>query len=109
LKLVSTYRIATKAIIYLLVIGQLWANAATFCQWMVDPDSELIELCNTDDAESEKEESKEEKNDKLTIDMYDMRLDNPQNELSVLHSKDLLSLHDPDVTTPPPESVPVLS
>jgi len=109
LKLVSTYHVATKAIIYLLIFGQLWANAATFCQWMVDPDSELIELCNMDDTESEKEESKEEKNDKLTIDMDDMRLDIPQNILVLLHSEDLFSVHDPDVNTPPPESVPVLS
>gem|GEM_PF-2026008 len=109
MKLVSTYRIATKAIIYLLVLGQLWANAATYCQWMMDSESELIELCNTDDSESEKEESKEEKDDKLTLELHDMRLDIAQNKIVVFRSEYLFSLHDPDVTTPPPESVLVIS
>ena len=92
----------------MLVVGQLWANAATYCQWMVDSESQLIELCTTDDSESEKEESQEEKNDKLTIDMHDMRLNNPHNILVLLHSEDLYSLHEPEVTTPPPEPVLVL-
>ena len=89
-------------------MGQLWANAAAYCQWMVDSESELIELCTTDDSESEKEESQEEKNDKLTIDMHDMRLDIPHNTLVLLHSEDLFSLHEPDETTPPPEPILVL-
>lgn len=76
---------------------------------MLDSKLELIELCKTNDGESESEAKHNEKYDKLFADMYDQRSDILQNALDILDSSYLMSQHHSDVATPPPESVLIIS
>jgi hypothetical protein len=109
LKRFTSYQVAIRAVVLLLVAGQLWANAISYCDWMLDTDLERIELCSSDDSESEKEERQSEKDDKLVASLNSTNQELQQLVITVLHSQDLFPIHYPEITTPPPEFIVVLS
>lgn len=104
MKQISTYQFFSKSIIYLLLIGQLWTNAVSYRQWMIDSDLKLIELCCCDESESGEEDNKKEKADKYRMGLYTARFGIGQKVINILHSEGFRSLHHPEITTPPPES-----
>ncbi len=71
---------------------------------MFDSEVELIEVCKTEENESEKEDNKKEKENRLQIDFYRANTDAFALCWSCLCTKEFESLHHPEVTTPPPES-----
>ena len=98
-----------KSIVYVLLVGQLFANTLSHCYWMVDGDVELIELCNSEDHESEEEDKKKNKNENLQIDLAFSKLDQLSATGKILYLKGFLSLHHPETSTPPPEYISELS
>ena len=90
-----------------MIIAQLWANAVSYCDWMLDSDTERIELCSNDNNESEKEESKNEKDNKVAVALYAAGYDLPRLITAALHSQDLPPIHHPEISTPPPKSINV--
>ena len=96
------YRPFHLSIVYLLLISQLWVYSDTYCHWMIDSESDLIELCKTGDSETE-EENKKEKKDKIRIDLHSVKFENFVSTNVILHAEYFLSLHHPEITTPPPE------
>jgi len=92
-----------KGIVYILLIGQLSSNTLSYCYWMMDIELELIELSTLEDTESEEEDKKEEKKDEIRLDFYKTAYNELIAICVTLHNKDFLSLHHPDVSTPPPK------
>ena len=91
-----------------MLIGQFWVSTVSYYCWMIDAESELIELCDSEDTEVEKD-SKKEKDAKLPIDSYAIKIDISIKTINILHSKDFRSMHHPETTTPPPEGLFFLS
>jgi len=94
-----------KGVVYLLLIGQLSSNTLSYCYWLIDGDSELIELSTLEDSESEEEDKKEEKKDEIRFDFYKTAYDELIAICRNLQDKDFLSMHHPDVSTPPPKFI----
>lgn len=92
-----------KGVVYLLLIGQLSSNTLTYCYWMLDSSVELIELSNMEDSESEEEDKKEENKDEIRLDFHNTSFDELIAICITIHPKDFLSLHHPEVNTPPPK------
>lgn len=75
---------------------------------MMDSEQEIIELSTSEDTESEEENEnekneKEDKNNLITLEfnVIDMLL-----LINLNNNKKFISLHHPDITTPPPEIIP---
>lgn len=98
-----------KSMVFLLLIGQLSSNTLTYYYWMFDGDSELIELSTVEDNESEEEDKKEEKKEEIRLDSYDAKYDELIAVGMTLYATNFLSLHHPDVSTPPPKYFAILS
>ena len=70
---------------------------------MMDSEQEYFELSNSEDGESEQENEKKEKEDKNRIITFEF------NSIKTLHSlilfccENFISLHHPDISTPPPK------
>lgn len=86
----------------MLLVGQFWSTAISYCSWLLDLDKETIELCSCDDADSG-EDNKKEKEDKFRIGLYFPKFEISMSTIRVLHSEDFQSIHHPEITTPPPE------
>ena len=102
MKQILTYRFFLKGIVFLLLIGQLWTNVGLYCNWFQDAPSEFMELCSSEDSESE-EKTKKEKDHKFKIELYASMFDVSIAALRFSHSVDFQSLEHPEITTPPPE------
>jgi hypothetical protein len=90
----------------LFLVGQLWSSSINYYNWMMDSEQEIIELSTSEDTESEEENEKKEKEDKnnlitLEFNVIDMLL-----LINLNNNKKFISLHHPDITTPPPEIIP---
>lgn len=85
-----------------MLVGQIWATAVSCCYWLIGSESELIELCSSDEADTE-EETKKDKNDKFQMSLYVPKTEVSASVIKVLHAEDYLSIHHPEITTPPPE------
>ncbi len=105
MKFLLAYQLLLKSFVYVLLIGQLWVNIASHYYWLIDSESELIELCNFEDSESEEEEKKEEKDDKVRMNLQTSMYYYSSSLENVLHSKAFLSLHPPEISTPPPKFI----
>lgn len=92
-----------------MLIGQLSANVISYCQWMIDSKSELIELSNSEKSETEKEIDKKEKDDKLRNHLYTTKFDVSISEVRTSHFKDFPSIHPLEIILPPPEHLYILS
>ncbi len=92
-----------KGVVYLLLIGQLSSHTVSYCYWMVVGDVELIELSTTEDSESEEEDKKEESKDEIRLGFHKSGYAKLIATCITLHAKDFLSLHHPEVNTPPPK------
>ena len=99
-----TYRPYLAGIVYILLISQLWVNTVTYCHWMTDSKSELIQLFGSEEGESEGEIDKKEKDDTFRIDLSNLNHHESASTLLAFHPErhhfaDLL-----EIVTPPPES-----
>ena len=92
-----------------MLIGQLSANVISYCQWMIDSKSELIELSNSEKSETEKEIDKKEKDDKLRNHLYTTKFDVSISKERTSHFKDFPSIHPLEIILPPPEHFYILS
>ena len=103
MKSTFTYHVFAQGIIYIMLIGQLWVNVATYCHWIVNDEVELIELYSSNDSESEDETEKDEKEEKIRTDRFTpdffLLIHNHNSFLHVANT----STHQVEVTTPPPE------
>lgn len=88
---------------YLLLVCQVWVNVLSYSQWIVDHDSELIELLATEDGESEEKEDKKEKDDKLLIDLLALKKNCSEAVANLQHLEILPIIYHPERITPPPE------
>ena len=96
-----------------MLFGQLWTNTISYGYWIIDSESELIELSSSEEKEGEseeekKEKEKEEKEDKIRSGFSSK---NSSSYLSIFitnHSKDYLTLHHPENTTPTPQSTSLI-
>ena len=88
----------------------LFAAQSITCYWAIDAERKGHELCDPVDAESEKEETKseKEKDHKLREDLYAMKFTASGSSINYLPPIDLQSTGHPEITTPPPESILVL-
>ena len=103
-----SYHSFLQGILYVLLISQLWTNAISHCYWLVGADSDLIEYYSSEDSESEKEEEKkekeeEEKKDRFQSDLFAPILGHKVLNARFLYSIALLSIHHPEIATPPPK------
>lgn len=104
---IITYQSFLKSILYLLLVAQLWANMASYCNWMPNPESDLIELCDLESDESEEEENKKERDDKLRIDLDTPKFDDTTTSIKnriqtifLLYSIQNLSFPHPNLSAP---------
>ena len=102
---IVTHQSFLKSILYLLLVAQLWANMASYCNWTPNPELDLIELCDLESDESEEgeEENKKERNDKLKIDLDTPKFDDSTTSIKKSHSDDFFTIHHPDPIIPPPQ------
>ena len=89
--------------IYLFLIGQLWVSSVNYCYWMIDSDTEFVELNTPEDSESEEENEKKDKKDKNRYNPFAYNSIVNSFNLNSFGFKNFKSLHHPDVTTPPPK------
>lgn len=94
----------------LLLLSLFTAQSITY-YWAVDGERETRELYDPVDAESEKEETKneKEKDHKLKEDLYALQSAAASGSVNFLPPIDLQSLSDPEITTPPPQPILPLS
>ncbi len=90
-----------------MLAGQLSTNTVAYCYWLIDADSELIELSSSEEkegeSEEEKEENKKEKDDEIRSGFTS---NNGNSSLTIFlsyHSKEYLATHHPENITPPPQ------
>jgi len=82
-------------------MSQVFAYTFDACHWMVDAETEVIELTNVEDSESEQEDKKEEFKNRAHI--------NGNADLSFLiisnqsMVNNFYNSHLPEIHTPPPE------
>lgn len=77
---------------------------------MVYYSTDLISLFSSEDAEAEENEEKQEKkeqqkkDDKLPVDLQSIKIHNLQLLGNIVYTDDIISVHHPDISTPPPKS-----
>lgn len=87
---------------YLLLISQITVNTIDCCHWMIDAETEIVELTNNvEDSEQDKEEHKKNLSNKYRI--QSQMADAQDAFLKCLHAQDVAALHIPEIHTPPPE------
>jgi hypothetical protein len=86
-----------------MLFGQLWVNTVSHCYWMMDSETELIELYGSEDTDSEKDDNNKEKDDKVRMDFFIPEFDILISTAKIIHSEKILSINHPDIITPPPE------
>ena len=70
---------------------------------MVDTEQDFIELSTTEDSESEEENEKKDKEDKNRIITFEYNSTKTHLCLNSHSFKKFISLHHPDISTPPPK------
>jgi len=109
LKFQFNYQSFLQSVVYILLISQVWTNAISHCYWLVGEESDRVEMTLEDgelENESEEKESKKEekeKDNRFQADLHILILGHKILNARFLHSTYLLSLHHPDVVTPPPK------
>ncbi len=86
--------------IYFFLIGQLWVSTVNYCYWMIDSDTEFVELNTSEDSESEEEN---EVKDKSRTNSFPLKSIVYIFNVNSFCFENFKSLHHPDVTTPPPK------
>lgn len=81
------------------------ANTGSYDHWILNSDSELIELISGEDKGASEEDSKKEKADTYLLDLSNSNLELLSSIIKCYHSEILLALHHPEITTPPPQSI----
>jgi len=104
LKSILTLNFFLKSLIGLLLVSQLWVNAGSYCQWLIEDSSDLIEFfCCGGDNESEEKKDCKEKDNKVSVEYYNINTNISETSTKVFHHEYSSSTHDPEVTTPPPK------
>ncbi len=93
--------------VYILVISQLWAGTIMYCHWVVDCETELIELFGSEDGEAEEseKEKKEEKVERLRHLSEMLNDDSLLNLARFNHAQRFLPIVHQEIITPPPEYI----
>ncbi|NOY51541.1 MAG: hypothetical protein GXO88_13385 [Chlorobi bacterium] len=103
MKKATTYQFFLKSIIVLVLIGQFWTNTISYCYWLIDSKSELIELYGCDNNEPREEDDKKDKADKFLVDLDPTSFDDSEKVINNISFEYFpLRLYS-EVTTPPPE------
>lgn len=98
----TSYHILSMSVIYLLLMGTIWANLIPYSSWIVDTKIELNELCNAEEGELEKEENKKDQDfrDDFRFTKTDLLKSNTLiTQLKILYSTNYQEIH-----SPPPDS-----
>lgn len=103
MKKLFPYSTLLQGFIYLFLIGQLWVSTINYCNWMIDSETELVELNPSEDSESEEENEGKEKKDKNRVPLFSHNSAVDIFKLNSFCFENLISIHHPDVTTPPPK------
>lgn len=74
-----------------------------YCYWMIDSDTEFVELNNSEDNESEEENESKEKKEKTRSNPFYNNYILVNFNLNRFSFQNFKSIHQPDVTTPPPK------
>tara|TARA_B110000285_G_C14871645_1_gene489494 strand:- start:51 stop:371 length:321 start_codon:yes stop_codon:yes gene_type:complete len=91
------------SIIYLIIAGQVWVNIDSFCSWFsAENQTELVELSDIEDNETEEEQQR-----KLKEDHFSIYTDLNSSEIKTLalefgHPEDYFLSHYSEIQTPPP-------
>ena len=97
------YKALFTGIIYLFLVGQVWVNIDSFCSWMdTDKQSELFELSDIEDGESEEELEKKMKGNHFNV--Y-AEVNHPEIKAASVqygHREDCFLSHHAEIQTPPP-------
>lgn len=109
MKEIITYQPLLKGIIYALLVGQLWVNVISHCEWMIDSNSELIELCLSENSKSEEKNDKKEKDDKINDHLFALKFGLALSLERTSPSEDFASLHNLEIPIPPPKPFYFLS
>jgi hypothetical protein len=86
------------------LIGQLWISTINYCLCIIDSEQDYIELSTSEDSESEEENEKKDKEDKNRIITFDFIFIKTLLYLNRYSFKRFISLHHPDISTPPPKN-----
>jgi len=105
LKNFPSYRLFLTSIVFLLLVSQVWANAGPYSDWMDKTQLQPTELNSTENINFAEEDIGKELDEK-----FRMRLSVPEFGTLKLSTKfslydSFLSMHAPEVTTPPPEPI----
>lgn len=97
-----SYIFVLNSFVLLFFVGQLWSSTINYCFWMMDSQQEFIEFSTSEDNESEEENEKQDKEDKNRNITFDFNFCKAQLALKQNCWKNFISLHYPDISTPPP-------
>ncbi len=109
MKNTPSYSFVLNFFVLLFLIGQLWSSSINFSFWMMDSDQDFIELSTSEDSESEEENEKKEKEDKNQIIAFEFNIIKHLLTLRSYNNKNFISLHHPDISTPPPKVKSIIS
>lgn len=70
---------------------------------MLDSEQDFIELTTTEDSESEEENEKKDKEDKNRVISFELNSIKSLLSLNSYLCRNYISLHHPDISTPPPK------
>ncbi len=85
----------------MLLVNQLLVTTISYCNWLID--SELIELCSSNDSEQEGETDKKEKINKQRVNLFFPNLEDLNSIVKFPHLDDFSFIHHPEIITPPPK------
>lgn len=109
MKKIHTYQSYLKGIVYFLLCSQLWVTGLQYSSWMHNGESDLIELAGSEDFEYEKEENKKEKEHKVRSDLHLSEIFKGALANKEFYLRQYISIHHPEITTPPPELPTLIS
>lgn len=110
LKLLSPYHFSSNALVMLVLASLLWANVVSYYD-LNYAESELLEICDPIDGESEKEEKniEEDSDEKIPLQSSFHKFDPTDYLINNFCSEDFYPVYHPERLTPPPESFLFLS
>lgn len=81
------------------------ANSGSYNHWILNSDSELIELIGGEDKGAGEEDLKNKKSDNFYLDLSSSTLEILRSVLNSSHSTIFIAVHHPEISTPPPQSI----
>lgn len=104
LKQKRTYQYFLKYCIYCLLIGQIWTNGMAYFQIFLFQDYEMVEFLSSEENEKEeKTDDKQEKDIRHLADIQSILALSDAFALKFMPILNIHSVHNPEVSTPPPK------